>query len=111
MKELNMNEIPKWDVALEAVAKDMYAKLGRPMNLADFKQLGKDYQVRFDDLMHSLSQLVANNMWSQQGFDEHGNAVADDVLEALFVYNRLDEKIAEQYAVEWQPIAEAYQQE
>lgn len=103
-----MNEIPKWDVALEAVAKDMFEKQGRPMNLADFKQLGKDYQIRFDDLMHTLSQLMANNMWSQQGFDEHGNAVSDDALEALFVYNRLDEKIAEQFAVVWQPIAEAY---
>ena len=107
MKELNMNEIPKWDVALEAVAKDQFEKQGKPMNLADFKQLCKEYQVRFDDMMHSLSQLVANDMWSQQGFDEQGNTVNDDALEALFVYNRLDEKIAEKYSVVWQPRAEA----
>ena len=105
-----MNEIPKWDVALEAVAKDKFDKQGRPMNLADFKQLGKEYQVRFDDLMHSLCQLVSNGMWRQQGFDEHGNPVSDDVLETLFVFNRLDEKVAEKYAVEWQPIAVAYPQ-
>jgi hypothetical protein len=110
MKELNMNEIPKWDVALEAVAKDTYEKQGRPMNLADFKQLCKEYEVRFDDMMHSLCQLVANEMWSQQGFDETGNSVSEDLLAELFVFNRLDEKIAEKYAVVWQPRAEAYKE-
>jgi hypothetical protein len=107
MKELSMNEIPKWDVALEAVAKDKYEKQAQPLNLADFKALCKEYQVRFDDMMHSLSQLVANDRWSQQGFDEQGNIVNDDALEELFVYNRLDEKIAVKYSVVWQPIAES----
>ncbi len=109
MKELIMNEIPKWDVALEAIAKDRFDSLGKPMSFADFKELGKEYQVRIDDMMHSLCQLVANDMWSQQGFDEQGSVVSDDVLEDLFVFNRLDEKVAEKYAVVWQPIASAYQ--
>ncbi len=104
MKEVSMNEIPKWDVALEAIAKEKYQQLGRPMDLADFKQLGHEYKVRFDDLMHSLCQLVKYEAWSQQGFDEQGNVLSDDKLESLFVYNRLDEKIAEQYAVKWQPV-------
>jgi len=104
MKEMSMNEIPKWDVALEAIAKDKYKQLDRPMDLADFKQLGQEYKVRFDDLMHSLCQLVKHEAWSQQGFDSQGNAVDDGKLEELFVYNRLDEKIAELYAVKWQPI-------
>ena len=104
MKELNMNEIPKWDVALEAVAKDKFEKLGHPLNLEDFKQLGKEYKVRFDDLMHTLCQLVTHGVWSQQGFDPYGNPVDDEALLELFVYNRLDEKIAEKYTVVWQPV-------
>lgn len=104
MSELNMNEIPKWDVALEAIANEKYNKLGRALDLSDFKQLGHDYQVRFDDLMHSLCQLVKHNKWQQQGTDEQGNAVSDDTLEPLFVYDRLDEKVAEQYKVSWQPV-------
>lgn len=98
-----MNDIPKWDVALEAIAKDKYTNLGRPLELSDFKQLGHDYQVRFDDLMHSLCQLVKHNQWQQRGTDEQGNIVSDDKLESLFVYDRLDEKVAEKYHVTWQP--------
>ena len=104
MNEITMNEIPKWDVALEAIAKDKYVELGRPMDLADFKQLAQEYKVRFDDLMHSLCQLVKHEAWSQHGVDEQGKVLSDDKLEELFVYNRLDEKIAEQYAVKWQPV-------
>lgn len=103
MKELSMNDIPKWDIALEAVAKDKFAKLGRPLALADFKDLGKEYKVRFDDLMHTLCQLVTHEEWSQQAHDEQGQAISDDCLQDLFVYNRLDEDIAEKYAVTWQP--------
>jgi hypothetical protein len=105
MKEFSMNEIPKWDVALEAVAKDKFEKLGRPMNLENFKDLGNEYKIRFDDLMHTLSQLVTHEAWSQQGFDEQGQPVSDDHLSELFVYNRLDEEIAEKYSVVWQPVA------
>jgi len=105
MKEFSMNEIPKWDVALEAIAKDKFNALGRPMNLEDFKDLGQEYKVRFDDLMHTLCQLVTLEVWSQQGFDGQGQAVNNDELSELFVYNRLDEKIAETYQVIWQPAA------
>jgi hypothetical protein len=104
MSELNMNEIPKWDVALEAIAKEKYNQLGRPMELSDFKQLGHEYQVRFDDLMHSLCQLVKHEQWQQQGADESGIPASDEQLESLFVYDRLDEKIAEKYHVSWQPV-------
>lgn len=103
MKEFSMNEIPKWDVALEAVAKDKFEKMGRPMNLEDFKDLGQEYKIRFDDMMHTLCQLVTQGEWTQQGFDAQDKPVADEDLSELFVYNRLDEEIAEKYKVLWQP--------
>jgi hypothetical protein len=103
MKELAMEDIPKWDVALESLIKDEYVRLGRPLKMQDFKQIGSEYKIRFDDIMHTLCQLVTHNMWRQTGTDEQGSAVSDDRLADLFVYNRLDEEIAEQYAVEWQP--------
>ena len=108
MKELAMEDIPKWDVALESLAKDECAKLGRPLELSDFKELGKVYKIRFDDLMHTLCQLVENEMWDQVGTDDSGNQVDAAELEDLFVYNRLDEKIAQKYHVKWQPNAQAY---
>jgi len=103
MKDVAMKDIPKWDVALESLVKDEYAKLGKPLDLADFKRLGKEYSIRFDDMMHTLCQLVVNDEWSQQGTDEQGNPVSADALDELFVYNRLDEKIAQKYNVCWQP--------
>jgi len=109
MNELAMEDIPKWDVALESLAKEEFGKLGHALSLDDFKRLGTEYKIRFDDLMHSLSQLVTNEQWSQQGFDSEGNAVDQAALEELFVYNRLDEKIAVKYAVVWQPMDKAEQ--
>ncbi|HEC28835.1 MAG TPA: hypothetical protein ENI65_04515 [Gammaproteobacteria bacterium] len=108
MNKQVMEDIPKWDVALEAVALEQFRKLGRPLGLDDFKQLANEFKIRFDDLMHSLSQLVEHNMWSQQGEDDRGNRVPDEMLDGLFVYNRLDEKIAIKYSVVWQPLAKAY---
>jgi len=102
MKDLAMNDIPKWDIALENLAKEEFEKLGRPLDLADFKQMGKKHRIRFDDLMHTLCKLVENGAWSQQGQD-----CAEDDLAELFVYDRLDEKIAEKYSVIWQPIKQS----
>lgn len=99
MKDFVMKDIPKWDIALENLAKEEFAKTGHPLDLADFKQMGKKHRIRFDDLMHTLCKLVENDVWSQQGVD-----CTEADLEELFVYNRLDEKIAEKYAVSWQPV-------
>jgi len=98
MKDIAMNEIPKWDVALENLAREEYEKTGQSLDMDDFKQMGKKHRIRFDDLMHTLCQLVVNDVWTQQG-----EGCNDSDLEALFVYNRLDEKIAEKYSVHWQP--------
>ena len=99
MNDFVMKDIPKWDIALENLANEEFEKIGHPLNLEDFKQMGKTNRIRFDDLMHTLCKLVENDMWLQQG----ENCTETD-LEELFVYDRLDEKIAEKYSVAWQLI-------
>ncbi|NOY66049.1 MAG: hypothetical protein GXP13_01395 [Gammaproteobacteria bacterium] len=99
MNDFVMNDIPKWDIALENLANEEFKTLGHALDLADFKQMGKVHRIRFDDLMHTLCKLVENNEWSQKGVD-----CTEADLEELFVYDRLDEKIAEKYSVTWELI-------
>jgi len=101
MNDFAMSDIPKWDIALENLANEEFEKLGHALSLDDFKQMGKTHRIRFDDLMHTLCKLVENNVWKHQGAD-----CTEADLEELFVYDRLDEKIAEKYAVTWERVKE-----
>lgn len=104
MNKPGKDEVPKWDVALEALAKEEAEKLGRPLAMQDFKRLGLEYKIRFDDLMATLHQLVTNEVWEQVGVDAKGKPVSAAILQDLFVFNRLDEKVADKYAVTWHPV-------
>lgn len=99
MNDFAMKDIPKWDVALENLANEEVNKLGHALSLDDFKRMGRVHSIRFDDLMHTLCKLVENNEWAYQGA-----SCTEADLEELFVYDRLDEKIAEKYSVTWQAV-------
>lgn len=94
-------DVPKWDPALEALAREAYQRLGHPLGIDDFRRLGKEYQIRFHDMMATIYQLEVHGKWQHQGHDGAGNPVADD---ELYVHGRLDEKVAEKYAVVWSPV-------
>lgn len=104
MNKSGEDDVPKWDVALEALAREEAEKLGRPLAMQDFKRLGLEYKIRFDDLMATLHQLVMNEAWDQTGVDAKGKPVSAAILQDLFVYNRLDEQVADKYAVTWKPV-------
>lgn len=65
--------IPEWDVALEALIREEHDKLGRPLVLADFQRLSRQYAIRYDDMMATLFELVIRGRWAY--FDEQGMSV------------------------------------
>ncbi len=95
-------EIPKWDVALEALVTEEYNSIRRPLGLADFRRLGQTHGIRFHDIMATVYQLERHEKWRHQGLD--GDQPASEAsLEGLYVHERLDEDTAEKYAVTWAP--------
>ena len=47
-------EVPKWDIALAALAKEEAQKLNRGLRIADFKRLADEHAIRFDDIMVTM---------------------------------------------------------
>jgi hypothetical protein len=95
-------EIPKWDVALEALVRDEFKTLRRPLGLDDFRRLGQAHSIRFHDIMETIHQLELHGKWQHQGKNGDHPASAKD-LDGLYVHGRLDEDTAEKYTVTWMP--------
>lgn len=60
-------EIPAWDVALEALLCETQQQEGRPLAAGDIHRLSQQYRIRFDDLMITLLELVARGRWQYSG--------------------------------------------
>lgn len=96
-------EVPKWDVALEAMVNEEHRRLGRSLTLSDLRRLGLENKVRLHDIMATIHQLERHGKWRHQGRDDQGRPMAAEALDALFVHGRLDEDLAERYGITWAP--------
>ncbi len=64
----NMDELPKWDVAIEGMVNEENKKKNRPLSLEDFKGLAKAYDFRLDDIFETVLFLISIRMYSSAGF-------------------------------------------
>ncbi len=96
-------EIPKWDVALEALTREECQHLGRPINQLDVRRLARQYAIRFDDIMITLFELVIHGKWVY--LDERGCPleITQDMLNDLYVNGRLEERDLTDFSGSWQP--------
>lgn len=96
-------EIPKWDVALEALVREEHQKLGRPLNNGDFRRLANQYAIRFDDIVATLFELAIAGQWE---YLENGGArreITTDFVDRLYMNGRLDERDLQDLAGGWRP--------
>jgi len=101
---LRDEEMPKWDVALEGLAKDTYRMAGRALNVEDFHKLAVDHQIRFDDIMVTMFELCIYGEW-QYRKDSERVEITRETLDQLFVNARLQEKDMRDFTGEWTPVA------
>ncbi len=96
-------DVPKWDVALEALAAEEYQKLGRPLTVEDFSRLAKEYAIRFDDIMVTIFELCLHDEWSF--LDENGQErpLDREEVEALYVNGRIREEDMAALPGTWRP--------
>lgn len=96
-------DVPKWDIALEALVNDEHRRLRRPLGLDDLRRLGQTHQIRFHDIMATMYQLEKHGKWAHQGRDDGDRATGGSDLDALYDHGRLDEDLAERFSVTWAP--------
>jgi hypothetical protein len=97
-------EVPKWDIALAALAKEEAGKLGRGLRIADFKRLAEEHAIRFDDIMVTMFELVINNEWRYEFPDGVEKTISRDEVEKLYVGGRLAEADVNEYVGLWGPL-------
>ncbi len=57
-------DMPKWDVALAALAGDEFRKKASPLTLNGFRDLAKKHAIRLDDIMETMFLLAINREWA-----------------------------------------------
>lgn len=96
-------EVPKWDIALAALAKEEAEKLNQGLRIAEFKKLSDDHSIRFDDIMVTMFELVINKEWRYEYPDGVDKPISRDEIEKLYVGGRLVEADVITYEGLWFP--------
>ena len=96
-------EVPKWDIALAALAKEEAEKLGHGLRIADFQRLASEHAIRFDDIMVTMFELVINKEWRYEYPDGVEKSITRDEVEKLYVGGRLADADVIEYVGLWLP--------
>ncbi len=99
-------DMPKWDVALAALAGDEFRKRASPLTLNDFRSLAKEYAIRLDDIMETMFLLAINKEWVYTDRTGKEQVLDQDTLDALYVKRRLSEKDLANFDGIWQPASD-----
>jgi hypothetical protein len=83
-------EIPQWDVALQALLREEYNKLKTPLTVADVRRLATQYIIRFDDLMFTLFELTVQGHWRYQNEAGVSVVITREHKDALWAQARPD---------------------
>jgi len=102
--DLREDEIPKWDIALAALAREEHDKLGKPLHLQDFQRLAGEYAIRLDDIMVTMFQLVIHGEWEYRDAAGGLAPLTQETLDGLFVNRRLREEDLRGFAGAWTPV-------
>ena len=93
-------EVLPWDIALANLTKEECVKKGAPLVMDDFVRLAKDYQIRLDDIMITMFELVIHQHWSYKGEQE----ITRNTLNDLYVNGRLHFDDLQVFTGDWAPV-------
>ncbi len=97
-------EVPKWDIALAALAREEFDKGGRNLSLADFKRQAAEHAIRFDDIMVTLFELCIQGEWQYQDAAGNVHPITRDEVNHLYIGGRLADKDVAGYTGSWSPL-------
>jgi hypothetical protein len=95
-------DIPKWDVALEALMREEYYQSNR-LTLSDIKRLADDYAIRFDDMIVTAFELVLSGEWHYVNRNGDRRDITADEINRLYKGGRIHYKDVTHYDGSWVP--------
>lgn len=87
-------EIPHWDVALEALLREEYGKNRTPLTVDDVHRLSERFVIRFDDLMLTLFELTVRGRWRYMPSAGVIGEITREQMNALWADGRVDRERA-----------------
>ncbi len=99
----DLSNVPKWDIALEALAKEEAKKLNRDLTIDDFLQLARQHAIRFDDIMVTMFELVLNDRWAYMNKEHEVSEITRSDVNELYVNGRLNDKDVQAFDGFWSP--------
>jgi len=96
--------LPRWDVALAALANDTFREKAAPLVLDDFRRLASEHAIRFDDIVESMFQLVIHNEWKYTDSTGNQQVINQTTLDGLYVKRRLSETDLSAFDGGWEPV-------
>ncbi len=95
--------MPRWDVALAAMALDAWKKKGSPLTLEDFRRLAGEHAIRLDDIMETQFLLAIHGEWRYTDASGVEQKLEQETLDNLYVKRRLSEKDLATFDGSWEP--------
>jgi hypothetical protein len=95
--------MPKWDVALAAMASTACKQKAAPLTLDDFHQLASEHAIRLDDIMETMFLLVIHGEWRYTDSSGNEQHLDQATLDNLYVKRRLSEEDLATFDGGWQP--------
>jgi hypothetical protein len=96
-------EVPKWDIALAALANEEAGIMGQGLMVKDFHRLAEEHTIRFDDIMVTMFELVIQGEWEYLDTDGVERTITRDEVDKLYVGGRLADADVMQYLGLWSP--------
>jgi len=96
-------DIPKWDVALEALMREECVNNDKSLNLADIERLADTYSIRFDDLMVTVLELVVHKCWQYKTLKGKVINITQKELDQLYCGGRIKKKEVVHLTGFWRP--------
>jgi len=95
--------VPLWDVALESLLREVAARGVGALTVSDIVHLAQQHNIRFDDLIVTLFELVFQEQW--QYCDANGDAqhITRADVSALFVNGRVYPDDMGGFTGSWRP--------
>lgn len=87
-------EIPQWDVALEALLREEYGRHGVPLTVGDVHRLAVQFGIRFDDLMTTLFELTVQRRWCYLPKPGVVGGITRAQMDELWKHGRLEPEFA-----------------
>ena len=100
---ISQDNPPKWDIALEGLAKEEAKLLARELRIEDFARLAREHAIRFDDIMVTMFELVLQGHWHYLNENKQAQSLTRDEINDLYVNGRLNDKDVHEYKGYWQP--------